>query len=91
MKQEIPYPEKIYEVMDKYFPKGKSKKRGDALVVQAISFIEGKEYRNQEIIQIIDEMLEENDKMVEQGKILPKDVHIPFINAEELKKRMNGE
>ncbi len=36
------FPEKIIEAMEKYFPKG-NKQRGKALVLQAISYIEGKQ------------------------------------------------
>jgi len=40
------YPIKIVECIDKLFPKG-DKRRGDALVLQAIAFIEGKEFANE--------------------------------------------
>ena len=35
------YPEKIIEAIDKLFPKG-NKRRGDALVLQAVAYLEGK-------------------------------------------------
>jgi hypothetical protein len=84
---EIPYPEKIIEVMEKYFPKG-NKKRGEALVLQAVAYLEGKEHREKEILQVIDEMLEKKDNLVKQGNVLPKGVQIPFINGKELKQRI---
>lgn len=42
------YPEKIIEVMNQFFPKG-DKRRGDALVLQALAFIEGKNHSKKEL------------------------------------------
>jgi len=50
----IHYPKKIIECIDKYFPKG-NRKRGEALVLQAVAYIEGKEQREKEILEMIDE------------------------------------
>lgn len=49
------YPEKIIECMEKHFPKG-DKRRGDALVLQAIAFIEGKEMKLKEVDKVIDDL-----------------------------------
>lgn len=54
------YPEKIIECIDKHFPKG-DKRRGDALVLQAIAFIEGKELKLKEIVKMIEEELEHKE------------------------------
>lgn len=35
------YPEEAFEILDEYFPKG-DKKRGKAMVLLAIAFLEGK-------------------------------------------------
>lgn len=54
--EEVEYPIEIIKCMDKYFPKG-NKARGKALVLQAVSYLEGKKQgkllgRN-EVIEII--------------------------------------
>lgn len=48
------YPEKIIECIDEHFPKG-DKRRGDALVLQAIAFIEGRELKLKEVKKVIDD------------------------------------
>jgi len=37
------YPKEIIDCIDKLFPKG-DKRRGDALVLQAVAYLEGKEF-----------------------------------------------
>ena len=48
----------------------------------------GWEEANQRFFKMIEEMLVKNDEFVAQGNVLPKGVHIPFINGEELKKKL---
>lgn len=53
------YPEEIIKCIDKFFPKG-NKKRGEALVLQAVAFIEGENQallsQKQEFEKMIDEI-----------------------------------
>lgn len=44
MKEEQQYPKEIIETIEKLFPKGKDKRRGDALVLQAVAFNEGRRF-----------------------------------------------
>ena len=54
------YPEKIIECIDEHFPKG-DKRRGDALVLQAVAFLEGKELQLKEVGKVIDEVIVEEE------------------------------
>ena len=44
------------EYLDEEFPKGKSKLRGKALVLHALSLLEGKKQRSEEIKKIIENL-----------------------------------
>jgi hypothetical protein len=37
------YSEEFFEKFEKLFPKGKDKRRGDALIIQALAYLEGRE------------------------------------------------
>jgi hypothetical protein len=37
------YSEEFFDKFEKLFPKGKDKRRGDALIIQALAYLEGKE------------------------------------------------
>ena len=53
--------EQEYEdYLDEKFPKGKDKRRGEALVVGALGIIKGRQEREAEIIEIIDRFLQED-------------------------------
>ena len=47
------YPEELINSLDEYFPKG-DKRRGHALVIQAIAFIQGEKVERARIEKIID-------------------------------------
>lgn len=51
----------------------------------------GKQQATSDILEKIDEMLKENDDIIKSGKVLPKNVHIPFINGEELLSKIKRE
>ena len=48
------YPEEIIKAMDELFPKGKDKRRGDALVLQAVAYFEGKKHQKKEFKEMIE-------------------------------------
>ena len=66
---ETKYPEKIIECIDKYFPNG-DKRRGEALVLQAVAFLEGKEFKEKEILTIIDAEMRTTDILLEKVGML---------------------
>lgn len=68
------YPEKIIECINKHFPEG-DKRRGDALVLQAVAFLEGKELRLKEISKAIDE----NRKEIEYVACYGTDVDLTGV------------
>ncbi len=58
--------EKDIEYLDEKFPKGKTKFRGEAMVLLTLARIEGEQKRNAEVKQIIDKGLKETEKITKE-------------------------
>ena len=63
------YSEKIIECIDKYFPKG-DKRRVEALVLQAVAYLEGKEHWIKTVLEIIDKEMKATDILLEKVGML---------------------
>ena len=73
--QEIKCSEEIYETIEKYFPKG-DKRRGEALVINAVSLIEGFNQGRKQTLEDVKKMI----------KLLKPDSETNMIDLDNLNK-----
>ena len=74
--------EEINKCMDKFFPKGKDKRRGDALVLQAVAYIEGKKEEKEKVLGLIDKWY---------IKTREKKTYVDLSDVQKLKDSIKGE
>jgi hypothetical protein len=58
--------------------------------VYSMGFNDGYNESKEEVRKLIEKMLKRNDEMILSGKVLPKEIKIPFINGQELLNKLFG-